>query len=598
MRKARPTALSGMQRLALRMSCAAVALLVLAGPWSVHAQDSDSLRGEVPEDAIADELLRLQKQRDFGSGTARAKAPGEKAAQAAANRTPQPAYAPFSAGATPDDDKPSGPEAAASGSLFESLNPDDVQPAEGAAKPSSARERAKQARERMLPPDKRRQAEKAAMKKKKTAAADAPEDGRDDDLSTASLRADRETDGEEREKLDPGSEREAAIEAPSRKRAEDDPYAPLGLRLGSFNLYSTLEQGLVWTSNVNSSPDAEAALQSETTLRLRAQSDWSEHEARIEAYGTLRRTLDGPKLDDDSAGLSSALRYDITNDLRARGTFDYEISPESATSAVVIEGAVSRPIRQTIDATAGLEKDLGKLRLSAVAGISNDRYGDATLDTGEKLSQRERDSTLYNLRLRTGYEISPALTPFAEVEVGRREYETKVDAAGYRRSADRLAARAGLGLDLGEKLRGEVAAGWLQEKPDDRRLEVISGPALDANLVWSPGRGTDVTLYGSTTVDGTTTPGESGSLLYTLRGSVDRRIRADLTASALLGLSWRDYMGSTEHDLTLTGEASLTWWLNRYVGLTGRYRHEQLFSNADGRDYKTDSVMLGMKLQR
>ena len=40
------------------------------------------------------------------------------------------------------------------------------------------------------------------------------------------------------------------------------------------------------------------------------------------------------------------------------------------------------------------------------------------------------------MTLRAGYEISPALTPFIETEVGRRLYELRQDSAGYARSSD------------------------------------------------------------------------------------------------------------------------------------------------------------------
>ena len=66
----------------------------------------------------------------------------------------------------------------------------------------------------------------------------------------------------------------------------------------------------------------------------------------------------------------------------------------------------------------------------------------------------------------------------------------------------------------------------------------------------------------------------------------------------MLGAAWRDYVGSDGHDLTLNAEAGLTWWLNRYTGLTGRLSHETVTSNLEGRDAETNSVFLGMKLQR
>ena len=118
--------------------------------------------------------------------------------------------------------------------------------------------------------------------------------------------------------------------------------------------------------------------------------------------------------------------------------------------------------------------------------------------------------------LRAGYEISPAITPFVEAEFGRRIYTCDVDSNGFERSSDRDSARApALELDLTEKLTGEFSAGWLREMFDDDRLAGISGPTVNADLDWSPERGTTIGLHRQTTVEGTTTAGESGSTSFT-----------------------------------------------------------------------------------
>ena len=80
-----------------------------------------------------------------------------------------------------------------------------------------------------------------------------------------------------------------------------------------------------------------------------------------------------------------------------------------------------------------------------------------------------------SLTLRGTYDLSPVLQPFAEVEAGRRIYDNTVDASGYARSANRYGARAGVVLNMGEKLAGEFAAGWLLEDVDDPALVDISG---------------------------------------------------------------------------------------------------------------------------
>src|SRR5690606_26322059 len=176
--------------------------------------------------------------------------------------------------------------------------------------------------------------------------------------------------------------------------------------------------------------------------------------------------------------------------------------------------------------------------------------------------------------------------------------DERVDAAGYQRSADRLRIHGGTEFDLGEKLNGEFSLGWVREALDDDRLPAISGLSVDADIRWSPERGTTIGLRGTTTVEGTTTAGESGSILYSGRLTAERSIRSNLTANAALGVDWRDYAGSNGHDRILSAEAGLTWWLNRYAGLTTPLRSETQTSNLPGRDYDAASRVPGRKLHR
>jgi hypothetical protein len=540
-----------------------------------HAQEA-GMRGAVDEEEISDELLSKVP-------LASRRSPLDRSQPALQENAPIPPYRPTTVAV----DEPIAVDEEQD-SLFQDNS--DAENAFGDApaptpsrRPSTAAERTKAARERTMRPP-------------QAAAERLADEVEEEEVAAGTVRADT-VDSETDLSVDSGAEREEAIEGLDRE-PEENPYAPLGLRLGTFTVTPTVETGITATSNADSSPDGGSAILSETILRLRGVSDWSRHSAAFDAYGSLRESISGQSLDEKEFGIRGTTVIELGNEFRALAGAGYVIKPESASSPVVIEGTASRPIRQILTGNLGLEKDVGKLRLGIDGNVERDWYGDAELSSGGTLSQKQRDATLATLNLRTGYEISPALTPFVEVEVGRRFYDEKQDASGFERSADRLGVRAGLEFDLGEKLSGEFSAGWLREKLDDERLGSISGAAVDADIEWSPQRGTNVSLLGTTVVEGTTTAGESGSILYAGRLNVEREIRANLTGNMAFGASYRDYAGSDGRDTILSAEAGATYWFNRYAGLVGRARHEQLKSNLPGRDSKTNSVFLGLKLQR
>lgn len=547
----------------------ATSVFALLRPAQPYAQVTE-LRGEVSESAI---LTGAQDQ------TAQAGATTQSDASA-------PTYQPASPGAVQDNDT-----APATGSIFDPPEATDDPFAETPApvpppRPSSATQRATDQNEAEA-------AEAEATATTVTTTYDTDTDGTDQD---ATNRRAVTIDSADRQELDPGAERAEAIEGRDRK-AEDDPFAATGIKLGSFVIRPTLEQGLTASSNADSSADGKPALLSETTLRFNAVSDWRENSAVIDGYGTFLKTISGDEIQELRGRVDGTLNVDLDNDLRAIAKLGYEAAPESASSPVVVEGTIEQPVRQTIEGSLAVEKDAGKMRFALTGAVERDIYGDAKLSTGGTVSQKARDSTLYTATLRTGYEISPAITPFTEVEIGRRVYDLRVDPNGFERSSTRLGVRAGAELDLGEKLAGEFSVGWLREAIDDDRLEAISGATVNADLRWSPERGTTIGLTGQTTVEGTTTPDESGDILYSGRLTGEREIRANLIGNAALGVDWRDYIGSDGHDLTLSAEAGLTWWLNRYAGLTTRARTEKQTSNLEGRDYTAHSVFVGVTLQ-
>jgi hypothetical protein len=546
------------------------------------AQQTSALRGEISESDIYDQLLTGSTSTPRTAGTG-----DNAAANARDDGIPSPSYTPESQGAVPEE-RPT----AEGASIFDSGDPDQASddifadaPRPEPRAPSTATERAKASREDAETP-----ADPAARKRAGKL------ESEQDETTTGTVRVGT-VDSDVTLKTEPDSERAEAIEGLERT-PEENPYQALGIRAGSFILRPTLETGITATSNADYSQNGASAILSESTLRLDAASDWSRHAASINAYGTLRRSISGAKVDEKYAGVDGRLRFDLGNEFTALASLGYTINPESASSPVVIVGTVGRPIKQTLTGSLGLAKEVGKLRLGLTGNVERDWYGDAELSAGGMLSQRDRNFTLGTVVLRTGYEISPALTPFVEGEIGRRSYELRLDSSGYERSSDRLAARAGIELDLGEKLSGEFSAGWLREKFDDDRLPAISGATVNADLDWSPQRGTTIGLSGSTTVEGSTTAGESGSILYSGNVNVERQIRANLTGALGYGAGYRDYTGSNAHDLTLSAEAGVTYWLNRYAGITGRVRHEQQTSNLPGRDYKVESAFLGLRFQR
>jgi hypothetical protein len=564
----------------------------------VLAQEATGLRGEVAEAEINSDLLsRVPLLR---RPTALEQQPKDPVVDD--QGIPTPAYAPASAGAMPDTeltpDAAAAPDATATPkSIFESSDDIATNNPATAAPPTTAAKRAEARKKAGAPPE--TVAQRLAAQKKK-AGDNANDDGEveEDASTTGTVRAQTiDSEIKTETEADPRIERAAPIEGLD-KRFDANPYAPLGLRVGTFTVLPSLESGLTWTSNANSSPGGQPALLSESTLRLNAVSDWASDKATVDAFVNFRKTVSGEEIDETRAGVKGAFEHELGGDWTALGAIGYEVGPESASAPDAVVGTLDQPIEQTFAGSLGVQKDIGKVQLRLTGNVERQVFGDAQLSSGGTVSQADRNTTLAGVVLRTGYEISPALTPFIELEYGQRFYDHDVDNEGFDRAATVTGARAGLELDLGEKLSGEFSGGWFNEDLADPRLASVSGPSVGADLNWSPVRGTIVGLNALTTLEGATDPGESGSILYASEVTVSRELRANLTADLVFAAGLRNYTGLDGRDVILGAQAGATYWLNRYLGLSGRVRHERLDSTLPNRDYKTNSVFVGLKLQR
>ncbi|WP_182085343.1 outer membrane beta-barrel protein [Aureimonas sp. ME7] len=376
-------------------------------------------------------------------------------------------------------------------------------------------------------------------------------------------------------------------------RSPDDPFAPVGLRLGSFVLYPTLEQGVGVSDNLTNTIDGARGAFSETTLGARLLSDWSRNEAEINALATYRRNFSGPLKEEPRIDLDGRLRLDIDRDwtatLRGALRFDRDdtLDTGAATTASRERDILAYSAGATLGRAAGpLHTDLD---LSAVREDRDDGLFDG-------LALRTDDSyTTWSAGLRAGYDIAPPLRPFVGASVGRRLFDEDT-AALLDRDSVIPALRAGLGFDWGEKLSGEVALGYAWNLPDEDALETTASPTLDATVNWSPRRGTDVLLRAETFFEPDTT-GLATSTLY--QGSIGLRHRA--TAR----IDWDGRLIAALRDGPVAGdehlyaaETGLTYWLNRTLALTARYRYDRFDSPLAGQDYDANTVRVGVRLQR
>ncbi|MDH6265578.1 hypothetical protein M2360_000968 [Rhizobium sp. SG_E_25_P2] len=377
-----------------------------------------------------------------------------------------------------------------------------------------------------------------------------------------------------------------------RPESEDTP----GIPLGTFTLRPTITGGAGFERE-KSGDRTKTRSYLQTGLKGSLTSNWSEHQLRIDTNGSWQKTLSGFESDDPEGSINAALRLDISNDTIANLSAGYSLGREDIGDANAIDGATNQAEVSTWTASAAVTRDLGLIRGTLGVDFERETFGDATLSSGQSLDQSDRNQNTATLRGRLGYEVSPALIPFIEASYGRMIYDNERDSTGYMRDADLYAAKTGVEFDMGEKLRGEIGAGYTIADFEDGRLDSLSGLTVNGEANWSPQRGTDVALGLKTEVEPSTSAGSSGSIAYTADMALTQVIIADLSGKLTAGTTWRDYKSAAANQTVYDLGTGLTWGLSRSLDLTADLAWERSAQKGSA-SQETLTGLVGLSLKR
>ena len=377
-----------------------------------------------------------------------------------------------------------------------------------------------------------------------------------------------------------------------------DPYAPLGLRVGTLLVNPSADLGVGYDSNPErraGTKKGSAFARGEAGFTLR--SDWGTHELTADVRGGYNRYFRVPDANRPDGSGRIGLRLDATRDtafdFELRGRIDSQ-TPGTANLTGVAQG---RPLVFQYGGSAGVTQRFNRLAVSARASVDRSDYADASLGNGQVLSQKDRNLTQYGLRLRAGYEVSPGLIPFAEALVDTRKYDQAADSTGFRRDSDGLQVRAGARIELTRTLTGEVAAGYGLRRYEDQRLSDLRAPVVEAVLTWAMSPLTTLRLRGATDFEETTIAGSSGAVTRRLSAELSHAFLRNLTATATASFGRSDFQGVSRQDDTIRAGLGLEYALTRNVMLRGSFNHERTTSNVAGNNISGNTWLFGIRSQ-
>jgi hypothetical protein len=297
-----------------------------------------------------------------------------------------------------------------------------------------------------------------------------------------------------------------------------------------------------------------------------------------------------------AVGLNS--RLDVTHDIGIGVGASYEHNSESRTSPNTPEAAVN-PIEYDVGSVFIVgATQLTRVRLSARFDYQSYSYQDGRTASGATIYQQDRDYDVSIGTFRAEYAALPGTSVFANLVLNHQE-NLNLLPTDLSRTNSGYELTVGSNFDLSHLIRGEVFIGYLDQSFDIGAYKEVSGVSLRGYVQWFPTQLLTVTLSGTRIPVDSAIPGIGAYLDSNVSGRFDYELLRNLLVSGTVTYENDDYTGLSRHDDRNFETLSATYLMNRRVGLSLTYAHQQNSSTGAlaGLDFDIHSLTLGVNLR-
>lgn len=343
-------------------------------------------------------------------------------------------------------------------------------------------------------------------------------------------------------------------------------FEPVGIRLGATTLYPSAEVGLEYDSNIFAIPTQEVddfriSIEPNAVLKYQGGS--------LRLTGTARAKINQyfDQTSENSVGafaglnanyrLSKADRFGVA--MSWQRVVEDRGDPEARNLANIGPRIINR-----FNSELNYAHNGAKLGYSVLAGVARFDHN-AAFD-------RERDFVSYRLSGKLSYRIAERTRVFVRPFFVERDFSLQTDNSGVNRDSRTFGANAGVEIDPGGALRGELAAGIFHFNPGDVTLQERTGLSVQGSLIYQPTERTAFFLDASRGDVATVRNGATAREDTRLRFGIQQEIRSNLRAQWSVFYRHTNFVNGGDEN-TVGGLAELEYRLNRAIAIAVSARY-------------------------
>jgi hypothetical protein len=388
--------------------------------------------------------------------------------------------------------------------------------------------------------------------------------------------------------------------------SERDAYLPLGVKVGSFQLFPTLEADEIFNDNIYATSAATGRTASFVQLlkpSLDLRSQWSVHELNLFARGGFGFYSADASQNFQDFSVGATGRLDIQRDWNVYGGASFNRAHEALGTPNTISGAGFQPsVYNQTSANVGYYQAFRALNIRLDGRMDNYSY----LNNGQGPAQgfiqnTDRNRTEFRETLRVGHEFSPGYQIWARGGLNQRTYANVPDSSGSNRNSNGWEVLGGITIDFGGITSLEAFGGYLQQNYVSGQFSTISAPTFGLTGYWNPIRELWVKPFVRRTVDDSSLS-NSASYLNTAFGlDVTYDARPNIRVEGHGDYSIADYsavsFGNSQYDQYYTLRVGVLYQPTRNFFVGPQYQFIHRTSNQFNNDYDQNVVMLRLGAQ-
>ena len=371
-----------------------------------------------------------------------------------------------------------------------------------------------------------------------------------------------------------------------------EPYDPIGVRVGSFVFFPEVSVAGEATSNILRLTPADSDVAAEYSSRARLVSNWKAHALELNATGLTSFHNAFPSEDDAFWNVEARARLDLARRTNLQGLISHDVRQEGRGS---IDAARTGDRAAVTTDTADLTLNHRFNRLSVQLRGGYDEIDFGPSDGATNLND-DRDTQVTTQAVRTTWEFRPTFSVFGEVETNQRRYDVAALSDGFSRDSNGERYRAGTDFgSTGEIVRGEMSIGYGSQDLRDSDLSDVDGVLIDANVAWRMSELTTLRLLARSDIFDTNTTGSGGVMSRTAGIEARHAFRRYAIATAGLSYTDFDYDNVALSESELRASLLLEYYVSRDWTLFGQWDYTNFDSNQPDGTWSANDLRIGAR---